>query len=62
MKEDKNKKKEELETPISDGDTRPDQNLEPDPAKGPIAARREKTITKERGADINNLEDFKDAK
>jgi hypothetical protein len=62
MKENKNKKREEAQTPVPDGDTRPDQNQEPDLSIGTVAAKREKKITKERGADINNLEDFRDAK
>jgi hypothetical protein len=61
MKEDKNKKKKEPETPVPDGDTRPDQNQEPDLSIGTVAGQHKKKITKERGADTNTLEDFKDA-
>lgn len=51
-------------TPIRDGDTRPDQNLEgteKKKASSPLASKPSK-ITKERAADINSLEDYKDAK
>jgi hypothetical protein len=62
MKKDKNKKQEEIQTPVPDGDTRPDQNQEPDLSPGKLIVNREKKITKERGADIDSLEDFKDAR
>jgi hypothetical protein len=60
----KNENKIKRETPIQDGDTRPDQNIDGKPAKdagSPVASKKQK-ITKERGADVNSLEDFKDAK
>lgn len=60
----KDKNKIKRETPIRDGDTRPDQNihgkLEKD-AGSPVASKNKK-VTQERGADINSLEDYKDAK
>lgn len=60
----KNKKKNtERETPIRDGDTRPDANIdgETKPKSSPVASG-EKNVTKERAADVNSLEDYKDAK
>jgi hypothetical protein len=60
----KDKNKEKRETPIQDGDTRPDQNLhgkEDRDAGSPLASKKKK-LTDERGADMNTLEDFKDAK
>ena len=58
----KNKSKLKRETPIQDGDTRPDQNLEGN-KPGPVPSPSDRSkITKERGADVNTLEDFKDAK
>lgn len=59
-----NDKKEERETPIIDGDARPDQNVEglKDSKRERTKQAAEKTLTKERGADINTLEDYKDAK
>jgi hypothetical protein len=61
----KNKNTNESHTPISDGDTRPDQNIDGKTKKDPGAPRNEenkKPLTQERGADTNTLEDFKDAK
>jgi hypothetical protein len=64
----KNKKhnnpKESERTPIIDGDTRPDQNIEPQPLpKGEIEEqKKKKEFTPERGRDVNSLEDFKDKK
>ncbi len=48
--------------PIRDGDTRPDQNIEGKPKKqsSPVASEKGK-VTKERAADVNSLEDYKDA-
>jgi hypothetical protein len=60
----KSKKKNiERDTPIRDGDTRPDQNIEGNTQKqsSPLASDKSK-FTKERAADINSLEDYKDAK
>jgi hypothetical protein len=55
----KNKKKEQ--TPISDGDARPDQlNLDPDRKKH--LADDKGRVSKERGADIDSADDFRDAK
>jgi hypothetical protein len=59
----KNKKNTtERDTPIRDGDTRPDQNvdgLKEEKPTSPVAGKNK--ITKERAADVNSLEDFKDA-
>lgn len=63
----KNKEKEireKRETPIVDGDARPDDQERAAKAKKYLS-EKEKTknkLTKERGADINSLEDYKDAK
>jgi hypothetical protein len=60
----KDKNKIKRETPIRDGDTRPDQNMYGESRKNagsPLASGKKK-LTKERGADMNTLEDFKDSK
>ena len=57
------------DTPIRDGDTRPDQNIEGESkietkrkkASSPLANDR-RELTKEGAADVNSLEDYKDAK
>jgi hypothetical protein len=51
-------------TPIRDGDTRPDQNIEGKTKKtaGSPMASQKKKMTKERGADVDSVEDFRDAK
>lgn len=61
MKNQKNKNQKKEQPPIIDGDSRPDMNVEPDPAIGPVPQRKKKKITAERAADVNRLEDFKDA-
>ncbi len=50
-------------TPIRDGDTRPDQNIHGDVRKksSPLASDKKK-LTKARGADIDTEDDHKDAK
>jgi hypothetical protein len=56
--------KEREHTPIIDGDTRPDHQedaLMPEKRKTPDKTK-EKKMTSERGADMDTLEDFKDAK
>lgn len=62
MKTNRDKKQNDEQKPIIDGDSRPDKNVEPDRAIGTVKRRPEKKITKERAADKNSLEDFKDAK
>jgi hypothetical protein len=61
--DDEKSKQEYLETPIRDGDTRPDQNLDPKAKKksSPLASSKDR-VTKERGADVDRWEDYKDAK
>ena len=51
-------------TPVRDGDSRPDQNIEGRKTKksGSPLASQPKKMTKDRGADVNSLEDFKDAR
>lgn len=64
MKDEKQKRIEE-QTPIMDGDTRPDKQEEAvtqERKRGPVPHKKEKKVTKERGADVDSLEDFKDAK
>jgi hypothetical protein len=57
-----NKKlKEAKETPVSDGDTRPDHQERAARLLNE-KAKAEKNLTSERAADNNSLEDFKDAK
>ena len=56
--ENKNKIKEKRETPVSDGDTRPDQQPN---GQWPLSNEFESETTKERDADVNSLEDYKDS-
>ncbi len=63
----KNKEEqEERETPIRDGDARPDQGIKDagHPGSRVLARTKQdkKQMTKERGADVNSLEDYRDAK
>jgi hypothetical protein len=59
---DKKARQEQLETPIADGDTRPDQQVENTKrTKTPDVSERPK-VTKDRGADIDRADDFRDAK
>ena len=65
----KNQNKTERQTPIRDGDSRPDQNIE---GKTNVERERKKTssplasdkskLTREGAADTNSMEDYKDAK
>ena len=60
------KEKEKLETPIIDGDARPDMPVEPNVEKDQTppsgsAGKKEKKFTPERLSDLNSLEDYKDA-
>jgi hypothetical protein len=57
--ENKRKIEEQKQTPISDGDTRPDQQSE---GTWPLSNEYKDQVTKERGADVNSLEDYKDGK
>jgi len=59
---DKDLKKET--TPIMDGDSRPDQVIEPDfsDEKDDKMKGKKKEVTVNRAADVNNLEDYKDSK
>ncbi len=56
-------KERERQTPIIDGDARPDINLDPksEPEKEKVAQKDGGKTTKNR-ADTNSLEDFRDAK
>jgi hypothetical protein len=62
MNNNKSKKQKDERTPIIDGDSRPDKNIEPDRVIGTVKRKSEKKITTERAADTDTLEDFKDAK
>jgi hypothetical protein len=57
--ENKRKIEEQRQTPVSDGDTRPDQQPE---GAWPLSNEYKDKVTKERGADVNSLEDYKDGK
>ena len=61
-----NKKKEKRDTPIIDGDARPDMPLDVNEAKKkdrrPGGGRHKQQFESERLSDINSLEDYKDAK
>ena len=59
---DKDQKKEQR-TPIIDGDARPDQMIETDTSSGKNKKQIEKEneVTSNRSADVNSLEDYKDA-
>lgn len=61
MNKEKKEKKTKRDTPIVDGDARPDMPLNPD-TKGDKDDRRSKKFEEERRSDINTLEDYKDAK
>ncbi len=59
------KKKEKRQTPIADGDARPDMPVDNEEVKD--NKKREKPSSgkkfeRERESDVNSLEDFKDAK
>lgn len=54
------KEKEKRETPIKDGDARPDQPV--DPGRKKEHRGEEKKFEQERISDVNSLEDYKDAK
>ena len=59
------KQREKKETPIIDGDARPDLPVDAEKVKG--AKEKDKTdqnkkFETERASDINSLEDYKDAK
>lgn len=60
----KKQKEEKAETPIIDGDARPDMPVDPESKKEKNkqgSAEKEK-FTTERMSDMNSLEDYKDAK
>ena len=58
-----NKEKEKRETPIIDGDARPDMPVDTENIKkGKQQKPKEKKFESERVSDINSMEDYKDAK
>lgn len=57
------KRKEKRETPIIDGDARPDMPLDVEKGKNKTKGEAAgKKFESERTSDINSLEDYKDAK
>ena len=64
MKNERKTDRKKERTPIMDGDARPDKMIEPDaPAEENKKPEDEKdALTSNRSADVNNLEDYKDAK
>ena len=55
----------EDETPIIDGDARPDKQggdvgSNTSTSTSPLANKKDKNLTKARASDLNSLEDFKD--
>jgi len=60
MKDDKDRIEEQKQANVSDGDTRPDRENNGRPIRN--RDNKKQPVTRERGADINTLEDFKDAK
>lgn len=60
MKDEKDRIEEQKQANVSDGDTRPDRENNGRPIRN--AGEKKQPTTRERGADINTLEDFKDAK
>jgi hypothetical protein len=61
------KQKEKKETPIIDGDARPDMPVDPEAEKteasrGKSQGQKGKKFTSERLSDLNSLEDHKDAR
>jgi hypothetical protein len=63
MKNKKDHVKKEQQTPIIDGDTRPDKNVEQPPVQKPDSKLKDGSkFTAERQRDVNSLEDYKDGK
>lgn len=61
----KQREKEQRETPIIDGDARPDMPVNPEDKKKREVKKRPDSDSKfesERLSDLNSLEDYKDAK
>lgn len=56
------KRPEEQQTPITDGDARPDQYPNEQPRLKNVKEKKQRNLTENRGADVNNLEDYKDKK
>jgi hypothetical protein len=60
----KKNEKEKRETPIIDGDARPDMPVDPQEEKDqtpPTGSPDKQKFTSERVSDLNSLEDYKDA-
>jgi hypothetical protein len=60
----KSNKRNKEQTPIIDGDTRPDQGIDQQslPKKGKSDHKNEDQVTSNRQADKNTMDDFRDAK
>lgn len=59
------KEREKRETPIIDGDARPDMPVDPEKEttkEGKLKKPEENKFETERVSDVNSLEDYKDAK
>ena len=61
------KQREQRDTPIVDGDARPDMPIDPEKEnrrskKDPDKSSADDKFESERNSDINSLEDYKDAK
>jgi hypothetical protein len=61
MKNKTEKRKPDEQTPIIDGDARPDKHIEESSSKAQSIKDKEK-FTPERKRDVNSLEDYKDEK
>jgi hypothetical protein len=66
MTKEEKAQKEQRETPIIDGDARPDMPINPENKKAKRNSSEElegqQKVSTERGSDINSLEDYKDSK
>jgi hypothetical protein len=59
---DEKKKSEQERTPITDGDTRPDERVDGSQKKELKRNKASRHFTSNRGSDVNSIEDFKDKK
>ena len=62
MRNDRKKPEEQDQTPITDGDARPDMQGVEDKNRTVKRAKNEKDFSENRAADVNSLEDYKDKK
>jgi hypothetical protein len=59
---DKDKKVKQSDTPITDGDTRPDQQPHVSQKRDRKGNKPSEDFTSNRASDVNSLEDYKDKK